>query len=68
MENLNAIGIKNSKAKHLAEKLNEILSNYSIFYQNITGYHWSIKGEKVFLILILSISFIAYGIGNQLVY
>jgi len=48
MENLNAIGIDNNKAKHLAEKLNELLSNYSIFYQNTRGYHWNIKGEKFF--------------------
>jgi starvation-inducible DNA-binding protein len=48
MENLNAIGIDNNKAKFLAEKLNELLSNYSIFYQNTRGYHWNIKGEKFF--------------------
>jgi starvation-inducible DNA-binding protein len=48
MENLNAIGIDNNKAKQLAEKLNELLSNYSIFYQNTRGYHWNIKGEKFF--------------------
>jgi hypothetical protein len=34
MKNLNAIGIDSSKAKHLAVKLNELLANYSIFYQN----------------------------------
>ena len=33
MGNLNAIGLDIIKAKHLAEKLNELLSNYSIFYQ-----------------------------------
>ena len=48
MENLNAIGLDSIKAKHLAEKLNELLSNYSIFYQNTRGYHWNIKGEKFF--------------------
>jgi len=48
MENLNAIGIDNNKAKNLAEKLNELLANYSIFYQNTRGYHWNIKGEKFF--------------------
>ncbi len=48
MENLNAIGLDSVKAKHLAEKLNELLSNYSIFYQNTRGYHWNIKGEKFF--------------------
>lgn len=48
MENLNAIGLESIKAKQLAEKLNELLANYSIFYQNTRGYHWNIKGEKFF--------------------
>ena len=48
MGNLNAIGLDSLKAKYLAEKLNELLSNYSIFYQNTRGYHWNIKGEKFF--------------------
>lgn len=48
MDNKNAIGLDNNKAKHLAEKLNELLANYSIFYQNTRGYHWNIKGEKFF--------------------
>jgi starvation-inducible DNA-binding protein len=48
MKNINAIGLDNDKSKHLAEKLNELLANYSIFYQNTRGYHWNIKGEKFF--------------------
>jgi starvation-inducible DNA-binding protein len=48
MKNMNAIGLDNEKAKHLAEKLNELLANYSIFYQNTRGYHWNIKGHKFF--------------------
>jgi len=48
MSNLNAIGLDAEKAKDLATKLNELLANYSIFYQNVRGYHWNIKGEKFF--------------------
>jgi len=48
MENLNAIGLDTKKAKELAEKLNILLANCSIFYQNTRGYHWNIKGEKFF--------------------
>ena len=48
MKNLNAIGLESIKAKKLAGKLNELLANYSIFYQNTRGYHWNIKGEKFF--------------------
>ena len=48
MDNTNRIGLDKDKAKHLAEKLNELLANYSIFYQNTRGYHWNIKGQKFF--------------------
>ena len=48
MKDLNAIGLNAGKAKALADKLNELLANYSIFYQNVRGYHWNVKGEKFF--------------------
>lgn len=48
MKGLNEIGLDEKKAQRLAEKLNELLANYSIFYQNTRGYHWNIKGEKFF--------------------
>lgn len=48
MAEKNAIGLDGKKAEELAVKLNELLANYSIFYQNTRGYHWNIKGEKFF--------------------
>lgn len=48
MKNLNAIGLDTAKSKELAAKLNVLLANYSVFYQNTRGYHWNIKGEKFF--------------------
>ncbi|MCB0533768.1 MAG: DNA starvation/stationary phase protection protein [Lewinellaceae bacterium] len=48
MENLNAIGLDTAKSERLAQKLNHLLANYSLFYQNTRGYHWNIKGEKFF--------------------
>ena len=48
MENLNSIGLDVKKSAELADKLNSLLANYSIFYQNTRGYHWNIKGEKFF--------------------
>ena len=48
MSKLNSIGLDAAKSKQLAEKLNLLLANYSIFYQNVRGYHWNIKGEKFF--------------------
>ncbi len=48
MKNLNSIGLDSKKSSLLADKLNDLLANYSIFYQNVRGYHWNIKGEKFF--------------------
>jgi starvation-inducible DNA-binding protein len=45
---LNAIGLDAAKSEELAGLLNDLLANYSIFYQNVRGYHWNIKGEKFF--------------------
>lgn len=44
----NAIGLDQKQAKELSDKLNTLLANYSVFYQNTRGYHWNIKGEKFF--------------------
>jgi starvation-inducible DNA-binding protein len=48
MKEVNAIGLDSAKSKQLADKLNELLANYSIFYQNTRGSHWNIKGQKFF--------------------
>ena len=48
MSKSNSIGLGSADAKKLAEKLNELLANYSLFYQNTRGFHWNIKGEKFF--------------------
>lgn len=30
------------------EKLNALLSSYHVFYVNVRGYHWNVKGEHFF--------------------
>ncbi len=48
MENLNSIGLDVAKSEELAGLLNDLLANYSVFYQNTRGYHWNIRGDKFF--------------------
>lgn len=48
MKTTNAIGLDTTKSHELADKLNALLANYSIFYQNTRGAHWNIKGAKFF--------------------
>lgn len=47
-KNLNAIGLDTEKSAVLAAGLNDLLANYQLFYQNLRGFHWNIKGEKFF--------------------
>lgn len=44
----NLIGIDKEKAKELVIKLNDLLANYQLFYQNLRGLHWNIKGKEFF--------------------
>lgn len=48
MQQLNVIGLDKAEAEKLATKLNELLANYQIFYMNVRGFHWNIRGERFF--------------------
>lgn len=48
MNKTNQIGLDKDLSKELIEKLNDLLANYQVFYQNTRGFHWNIKGEKFF--------------------
>ena len=45
---MNSIGLNEAKAKELNQGLNDLLANYQVFYMNVRGFHWNIKGEKFF--------------------
>jgi starvation-inducible DNA-binding protein len=45
---LNAIALDVNDSKKLAEKLNVLLADYHVFYMNVRGFHWNIKGHKFF--------------------
>lgn len=45
---MNRIGLDKKKAKKLAVELNDLLSNYQVFYMNVRSFHWNIKGAKFF--------------------
>lgn len=45
---LNSIGLETSKSKLIADDLNHLLANFQIYYQNLRGIHWNIKGKRFF--------------------
>lgn len=44
----NLVGIDKKKAERLILELNTLLADYEIFYQNLRGLHWNIKGKDFF--------------------
>lgn len=44
----NLVGIDKEKAAVLSGKLNLLLADYQLFYQNLRGLHWNIKGKEFF--------------------
>jgi starvation-inducible DNA-binding protein len=45
---LNTIGLDTKKTKEIANDLNHLLANFQIYYQNLRGIHWNIKGKRFF--------------------
>lgn len=45
---MNSIGLNKEQSVELSKQLNDLLANYQIFYMNVRGFHWNIKGNKFF--------------------
>lgn len=43
-------GLKGQSNQEIAHKLNELLANYEVYYQNLRGFHWNIKGSDFFVL------------------
>lgn len=44
----NITGLQGETNSLIAEKLNQLLANYQVYYQNLRGFHWNIKGSDFF--------------------
>lgn len=44
----NLVGLDKKKVEKLVAELNILLADYELFYQNLRGLHWNIKGKKFF--------------------
>ena len=46
--NKTIIGLDTEKSEKLVISLNSLLSNFQVYYQNLRGLHWNIKGKSFF--------------------
>ena len=42
------IGLDKEKSSKLVDDLNVLLANFQLYYQNLRGLHWNIKGKNFF--------------------
>lgn len=45
---LNSIGLSEELSGQLAADLNKLLANFQLYYQNLRGIHWNIRGKSFF--------------------
>lgn len=48
MSKKNQIGLEPRQTDMLATLMNDLLANYQVFYMNVRGFHWNIRGDKFF--------------------
>ncbi|RCS27099.1 DNA starvation/stationary phase protection protein [Polaribacter sp. WD7] len=46
--NKTILGLDKQDSANLVDNLNDLLANFQIFYQNLRGLHWNIKGKSFF--------------------
>lgn len=46
--NKNILGLEKSITEKSVDHLNSLLANFQIYYQNLRGLHWNIKGKNFF--------------------
>lgn len=45
---INSLGLPVEKSEELVNELNNLLSNFQVYYQNLRGLHWNIRGKRFF--------------------
>ncbi len=46
--NTTILGLDKTKTTELVTELNILLANFQVYYQNVRGLHWNIKGKNFF--------------------
>lgn len=52
MKTKNLIGLDSENAQQVVNLLNELLANYQIYYQNLRGFHWNVRGNRFFVLML----------------
>jgi starvation-inducible DNA-binding protein len=45
---LNTLGLPSEASEEIVKELNVLLANFQVYYQNLRGLHWNIRGKRFF--------------------
>ena len=48
MKTLDYLHLDNKKVNNVVNALNQLLADYQVFYTNLRGFHWNVKGKMFF--------------------
>lgn len=49
MKTLDFLGLDEQKVNRVAEELVQLLADFQVFYTNLRGFHWNVKGRGFFV-------------------
>ncbi len=50
MSTLKYLGLDEKKVQPVVEGLSQLLADFQVFYANLRGLHWNVKGKRFFLV------------------
>lgn len=48
MKNLDFTGLDAKKVEKVVKELNQLLADLQVYYANLRGFHWNVKGDKFY--------------------
>ena len=48
MNTLNYLGLDEKKVQPVVNGLSQLLADFQVFYTNLRGLHWNVKGKRIF--------------------
>ena len=48
MKNLDYTGLDAKKVEKVVKELSQLLADFQVYYANLRGFHWNVKGDKFY--------------------
>ncbi len=60
MNTLKYLGLNSEKVAPVVKALSQLLADYQVFYANLRGFHWNVRGKVLIMLVKHKESFSSY--------